>query len=66
LIRQQEYWTVLVRSTVTGGVYSSKTFYGSQPAKCERTEMFYGTTKYKQGTEPSMEDVIAWLKAVIR
>ena len=66
VIRQQQYWIITVRSTITGKVYSSKYFYGSMPAKCDSVEWFSGTTKYKYGSEPSMDDVIAWLKAVIR
>jgi tetratricopeptide (TPR) repeat protein len=66
LIRQQQYWTITVRSTVTGNIYTSKKFYGSQPAKCEKTELFSGSTKYKYGTEPSLTEVSSWLASLFR
>jgi tetratricopeptide (TPR) repeat protein len=65
LIRQQQYWTITLRNAATGGIYTSKTFYGSQPPKCEQVETFYGQTKYKSGSEPSSAEVQAWLEALI-
>jgi tetratricopeptide (TPR) repeat protein len=61
LIRQQLYWVITVRSTITGNVYTTHKFYGSQPEKCQPTEYFSSSTKYKYGTEPSMTEVINWL-----
>ena len=66
LIRQRQNWLITVRSTVTGNIYTSKRFYGSQPAKCEKTEWFSGSTKYKYGTEPSSTEVNSWLAGLFR
>ena len=66
VVRQQNYWTVTVRSTITGRVYSSKTFYGSQPEKCDTVEIFFSSVKYKTGSTPSLADVIAWLEMLFR
>jgi tetratricopeptide (TPR) repeat protein len=63
LIRQQQYWVITLRSTISGNVYTSKKFYGSMPEKCQATEWFSGSTKYKYGTDPSMTEVMNWLNA---
>lgn len=65
LIRQRLFWTVTLRSAATGGIYTTKTFYGSPPPKCEQVETFYGQTKYKSGSEPSSSELSAWLESII-
>lgn len=66
LIRQRQYWLITVRSTVTGSIYTSKKFYGSQPPKCEKTEWFTSSTKYKYGSIPSSTEVSSWLAGLFR
>jgi tetratricopeptide (TPR) repeat protein len=66
LIRQKQYWLITVRRTVTGNIYTTKKFYGSEPEKCLRTEWFSSSTKYKYGTKPSMAEVISWLEGLLR
>ncbi|MGB2963941.1 MAG: hypothetical protein WBB69_08145 [Anaerolineales bacterium] len=61
LIRQRQYLLVTIRKTVTGNVFTTKKFYGSDPPKCERTEWFSGPTAYKYGTKPSISEVNTWL-----
>lgn len=65
LIRQRLYWTITLRSAATGGIYTTKTFYGSPPPKCEQVESFSGPTKYKSGSEPSSAELKAWLESII-
>lgn len=66
LYRYQIHWTVTVRNAVSGEIYSSKTFYGSMPGKCQHVETFYGSTKNKYGSEPSEDEMINWVQAVLR
>jgi len=66
LIRQRQYWLVTVRSTVTGNIYTSRKFYGSDPEKCQRSEWFSGTTKYKYGSKPSESEVETWLAGLLQ
>ncbi|MCJ7716860.1 MAG: hypothetical protein MUO54_10125, partial [Anaerolineales bacterium] len=66
LIRQRQYLLVTVRKTSTGGVYSTKKLYGSEPPKCEQTEWFYGPTAYKTGSKPSISEVNIWLNGFLR
>jgi len=66
LIRQRQYLLVTVRKTVTGNVFTTKKFYGSDPPKCEKTEWFYSTTAYRYGTIPSMSEVTIWLDGFLR
>ena len=66
LIRERQYLLVTIRKTVTGNVYTTKKFYGSDPPKCEQTEWFYGKTAYKSGTIPSMTEVYSWLDGYLR
>lgn len=61
LIRQRQYLLVTIRDTVTGNVFTTKKFYGSDPPKCERTEWFSSPTAYKYGTKPSITEVNTWL-----
>ena len=66
LVRQRQYWLVTVRSTITGNIYTSRKFYGSEPEKCQRSEWFSGITKYKYGTEPSESEVEVWLAGLLQ
>jgi len=64
LYRKQTFWTISVGRT-DNGKFFSKTFYGSMPAGCQRTERFWGKTKTKYGSDPSVKDINAWLGMVI-
>lgn len=66
LIRQRQYLLVTIRNTVTGNVFTTKKFYGSDPPQCEKTEWFSGPTAYKYGTIPSMTEVNSWLNGFLR
>jgi len=66
LVRQRQYWLVTVRSTITGNIYTSRKFYGSEPEKCQPSEWFSGITKYKYGTEPSDTEVETWLAGLLQ
>ncbi|MFO7943976.1 MAG: outer membrane protein assembly factor BamD [Anaerolineales bacterium] len=64
LYRKQKYWTISVGRT-DNGKFFSKTFYGSMPAGCQQTERFWGKTKTKYGSDPSVKEINAWLGMAI-
>ena len=65
LYRKQKYWTISVGRTDNGNFFS-KTFYGSMPAGCQQTERFWGKTKTKYGSDPSVKEINAWLGMAIK
>lgn len=66
LIRQRQWWTVKVYSTITGKPVSQQTFYGSQPGSCPFSRYFLNWTEYETGGAPSSTEVIEWLRSVMR
>jgi len=64
LYRKQKYWTISVGRT-DNGKFFSKTFYGSMPEGCQQTERFWGKTKTKYGSDPSVKEINAWLGMAI-
>lgn len=66
LIRQQNWWEVIIRDVQTGDVLHNNTFDGSLPAECLDTETFPvgGGTKYKTGSDPTPGEVSDWLSTL--
>jgi len=68
VVRQQHWWRVRVRDARTAQIVAEHTFHGSLPRACERRESFPGGAreKYLSGDLPSANQVVDWLRTVIR
>ena len=68
LVRKQWQWRVRVLSTLNAKVVAERHFTGSPPGSCPDQYYFtYGATVSSMtGNEPSTNDVISWLRTVIK
>jgi tetratricopeptide (TPR) repeat protein len=66
LVRQRQWWRVRVRDARTARVVADRTFNGSSPAACPFSRVFWATVDYTTGDPPSADQVINWLRGVVR
>ncbi len=66
LVLQRSWWRVQVRDTHTGQVFTEKVFHGSTPDCPDSFRGPSATMHYRTGDSPAGNDVIVWLRTVIR
>ncbi|MBU0705375.1 MAG: tetratricopeptide repeat protein [Chloroflexi bacterium] len=68
VVRKRHLWSVSVRDTLTARVVGERSFYGSQPDACPSTATFFftGQETSKFGSSPSTDEIISWLRGIVR
>ena len=68
LVRRQPWWRVKVLSTLTAKVQAEWSFTGSSPGSCPDQRSFTpgATVSSMTGNAPSTNDVVSWLRTVIK
>jgi tetratricopeptide (TPR) repeat protein len=61
LIRRKETWDVSVYSSVSGKLFSAKTFIGGEPEPCPEYYWFTDSVNFVDGAAPSFTQVSTWI-----